>query len=80
MCHGVIMRWSIANLTWKHVHRRLPPGGGTSLRCVNAQRVEPALCPGRRVFQNAVFKSASKRRHPLDLQPGMQRPFRLRKA
>ena len=52
-----------------------------ALRYVNLPRVEYTLGPGRRVFLNAKPAMILRRRHPLELQHGMQRPpARLRDA
>jgi hypothetical protein len=51
--------------------------GRTFLRLFSTNAMNTSWALGRRIFPNAVFKNASKRRHPLELKPGMQRPFRL---
>jgi hypothetical protein len=49
-------------------------GGWHEMTIFNLQRVEHALGPGRRVYSNAITENDYRRRYPLELSPGMQRP------
>jgi hypothetical protein len=50
------------------------------IKIFHVQRVERVVGPGRRVCPSTVATNDYRRRVPPELKPGMQRPFRLRKA
>ena len=56
------------------------PVGGMALEDFNVHGVATSWALGVASVARAIPATASRRRHPLELPRGMQRPFRLRKA